>query len=157
MEKYDALQDFKKKKLTHPYPSKAIKCHGAENYFWKIIRFGVLLNSWKVDEKLIHLTKQNYHRWFIDSSYWNKQSVSNEEKKNYEVFVDNMFNQEICFNHTVKQYSRMLKLFDDLNANSILCKKINNDQEFRHYFVENLRSLPTINKHDIIQLFAKQK
>ena len=64
----------------------------------------------------------------MDSSYWDKENewnhnLNNNNKKkltNYQVFVDMMFKQNICFNHSMKQYARMLSIFSMLEAHSKL-------------------------------------
>lgn len=155
---YNALQDYKKKLITHPYPQNAIKCHGPDIYFWKIIRFGVMLNSWTIDKKIISITKDNYHLWLNDLNYWNKENKWNKNKKllNYQVFVDMMFKQNICFNNSIKQYIRMISIFSKLDIHSKLISIMNKNVKFKNCFVKTLNNLKINNKKDIIQLFSSK-
>ena len=155
---YNALTDYKKKLLTHPYPTNAIKCHGPDVYFWKIIRYSVLLSSWKIDKKLILICKKNYHLWLMDDTYWNKDSnwFYNKKMKNYQVFVDMMFNQNICYNNSIKQFKRMLSVFSMFEIHSKLISIMSKNIDFTNCFIKTLNDLKIHNKTDIIGLFSKQ-
>ena len=122
----------------------------------------MLLNSWTIDKKIISIMKENYDSWLMDTNYWNKENewnlnLNNNDKKkltNYQVFVDMMFNQNICFNNSIKQYSRMLSVFSMLEANSKLIRIMIDNDKFQKCFNEALNDLKVDNKEDIIQLFS---
>eukprot|EP01084_Bolivina_argentea_P310085 536463_1 len=159
LENYNALADFKKKQLTHPFIENAIQAHGINLYFWKIVRYGVLLNSWKIDKKLINIIKESYLKYLKDTlkdiTFWDKENDKGNDK-NYEIFVDMMFNNDICYNNSLKQYERMLYVFSVFDVHSTLILIMAKNKNFRDYFVKSINNLSTSKKTQIIQLFSKQ-
>eukprot|EP01083_Nonionella_stella_P079645 218623_1 len=139
---HNALHDFQSKVLTHPSPEKAIESHGVEIYFWKIVRFGVLLKSWKIDEELIAKTKAKFDEYNL------------KKKECFELFVDMMFKRSICYHQSIAQYRSMLSIFEMFEQNKRLTQIMSTNQQYTLYFVE---AIQMVKQKEIIRLFADQQ